>query len=60
MAKKTIERFVERAARLYELDRKEPLSRSRFGLYVRRWLAWAGAVWRGTGGGKTVATFCLL
>ncbi len=60
MAKATIEKFVERATRLYEQDREEPLSPSRLGVYVRRWLAWAGAVWRGTGGGKTVATFCLL
>ena len=36
VAKATIERFVERATRLYEQDRREPLSFPRFGLYVRR------------------------
>jgi hypothetical protein len=44
VAKATIEKFVERATRLYEQDREEPLSPSRLGVYVRRWLAWAGAV----------------
>ena len=48
VAKATIEKFVERATRLYEQDREEPLSPSRLGVYVRRWLAWAGAVWRET------------
>ena len=43
VARATIEKFVERAARLYEQDRKEPLSPSRFGLYVRRWVRCAGA-----------------
>ncbi len=33
-----------RKTRLYEQDREEPLSPSRLGVYVRRWLAWAGAV----------------
>ncbi len=41
LAAKTIEPFVARAIRLYEQDRKEPLSPSRFGLYVRRWVGWA-------------------
>ncbi len=44
VAKATIEKFVERATRLYEQDREEPLSPSRLGVYARRWLAWAGAV----------------
>ncbi len=43
IAKATIERFVERATRLYEQDRKEPCSPSRFGIYVKRWSAWSGA-----------------
>ena len=43
VAKKTIERFVERAFRLYEPDRKEPSGPSRFGTYVRRWTGWAHA-----------------
>ena len=41
VAKKTIENFVARAIRLYEQDRKEPLSPSRLGKYVRRWVRWA-------------------
>ncbi len=40
---KTIEQFVARAIRLYEQDRKEPLSPSRLDRYVRRWVGWAGA-----------------
>ena len=43
MAKQTIEQFVARAIRLYEQDRKEPCSPSRFGQYVKRWSAWSGA-----------------
>jgi len=41
VAKDTLERFVERATRLYEQEQQQtPL----LGLYVRRWMAWAGAV----------------
>ncbi len=43
VAEATIERFVERATRLYEQDRKEPSGPSRLGVYVRRWVAWSGA-----------------
>jgi len=43
VAKATIERFVERAARLYEQERRGPFGSPRFGMYVRRWLAWARA-----------------
>ncbi len=42
IAKATIEKFVARATRLYEQDRKEPLSPSRLDKYVKRWLGWAG------------------
>ena len=38
IAKATIEKFVERAIRLYEQDREEPLSSSRLDQYVRRWV----------------------
>ncbi len=41
VAKATIEKFVERAARLYEQEREEPDGPSLLGLYVRRWSAWA-------------------
>ncbi len=40
LAENTIAAFVERALRLYEQDRKEPCSPSRFGVYVRRWPDW--------------------
>ena len=43
MAKKTIERFVERAIRAYEQEPGEAHTSSRFGLYVRRWVRWTGA-----------------
>ncbi len=43
VAKATIEKFVERAARLYERDRKEPCSPSRLGMYVQRCVRCAGA-----------------
>lgn len=42
VAKATIEKFVERAARLYEHDRKE--HPSRLGLYVRRWVGWVSQI----------------
>ena len=42
-AKATIEKFIERATRLYEQDRKERSGPSRLGMYVRRWVRWAGA-----------------
>ena len=42
VARATIEKFVERAARLYERDREEPCSPSRLDAYVRRWCGWAG------------------
>jgi len=41
VAMATVERFVERAARLYEQDREASLSPSRLGMYVRRWVGWA-------------------
>ena len=47
VAKATIEKFVARATRLYEQDREEAFASTRFGMYVRRWVGWAGA---GTGG----------
>ena len=42
VAKATIEKFVNRATRLYEQDREEPLSPSRLGLYINRWRGWVG------------------
>ncbi len=41
VARTTIKRFNERAARLYEQDRREPSGPSRLGRYVRRWIGWA-------------------
>ncbi len=41
VAKATIQRFVERAARLYEQEREEREGSSALGMYVRRWVGWA-------------------
>jgi hypothetical protein len=41
VAETSMRKFVERAARLYEQDRKEPSGSPRLGAYVRRWLGWA-------------------
>ncbi len=43
VAKATIYKFVERAARLYEQEREEPDRSSGLGSYVTRWLRWARA-----------------
>ncbi len=48
VAKATIQKFVERAARLYEQEREEPDGPSLLGQYVRRWVGWAEG---GLGGG---------
>ena len=40
VAAKTIERFVERAIRLYEQEPGEACASTRLGLYVRRWVEW--------------------
>ena len=36
-----MERFLERAHRLYEQDRREPCGSPRLDAYVRRWSGWA-------------------
>ena len=48
VAKATLERFVERATRLYEQGPGEPEGSHRLGTYVRRWTRWirAGLGWR--------------
>jgi len=43
VAEKTVERFVERATRLYEQEPGEPCGSSRFGEYVKRWFCWVRA-----------------
>ncbi len=43
VAKATIERFVERASRLYEQEPGGASRVSRFGTYVRRWVRWTTA-----------------
>jgi hypothetical protein len=43
VAKATIEKFVERASRLYEQEPGEVFASTRFGMYVRRWVRWAAA-----------------
>lgn len=53
VAKKTVERFVERAARLYEQEPEGSPERSfRFWEYVKRWFSWV------TGGVSTKLSFC--
>ena len=47
MATATWERFVERALRLYEQDRREPDGSPRLDAYVLRWRGWARPVLRG-------------
>ncbi|RWX46638.1 hypothetical protein VT98_12642 [Candidatus Electrothrix communis] len=42
-AMKTVERFVERAARLYEQDPRELCGFSRFRDYVQRWFRWVNS-----------------
>lgn len=41
LAEATIQKFGERAARLYEQEREQPNGSSRLGVYVRRWVGWA-------------------
>jgi hypothetical protein len=43
IAKKTLENFLLRAIRLYEQEPSEAFSSARLGLYVQRWVQWAGA-----------------
>ncbi len=43
LAAKTIEQFAARAIRLYEHEPGEADASVRLGLYVRRWVRWAGA-----------------
>ena len=41
VAKATIQKFVERATRLYEQERERLTGHSALGMYVRRWNSWA-------------------
>ncbi len=43
VAEKTIDQFVERATRLYEQEPGEAMASTRRGLYVQRWVGWAGS-----------------
>ncbi len=43
LAKKTIENFIARAARLYEQEPREGFASPQLGLYVKRWVSWVGA-----------------
>jgi hypothetical protein len=43
VAKQTLDRFAERAARLQEQERTGRVSPGALGAYVRRWLRWLGA-----------------
>ncbi len=57
VAKATIEKFLERAARLYEQEPGEAEASARFGLYVRRWVRWAGA-WLPMNSGRVASSMC--
>ncbi len=41
VAKATTQRYVERAARLYEQEREDRQGSAALGMYVRRWVGWA-------------------
>ncbi len=43
VAHETFVRFVARATRLYEQEPEEACAATRLGLYVQRWVRWAGA-----------------
>ena len=55
VAKATIEKFLERASRLYEQERERPEGHSAFEMYVRRWVGWAGLGQVATGQGGELA-----
>ena len=44
LSRATVERFLERAHRLYEQERGKPEGFPQLGAYVRRWIGWAVAV----------------
>ncbi len=44
----TVQNFLARAIRLYEQEPGEPFDSSRLGVYVQRWVRWAGTVVRET------------
>jgi hypothetical protein len=43
LARATVERFLERAHRLYEQERGKPEGFPQLGAYVRRWARWTTA-----------------
>ncbi len=57
VATATIQRFVERATRLYEQEREEPGGPSMLGAYVRRWIGWASGGLGPAGGSGSVLGF---
>ena len=57
VAKATIERFVERATRLYEQERVGAGAPDALGMYVRRWVGWASGGLGPAGGSGSVPRF---
>ncbi len=57
MAKATIQRFVERATRLYEQEREVLGGPSALRVYVRQWIGWASGGLRLAGGSGSVPKF---
>ena len=43
LSRTTVERFLERAHRLYEQEHGKPEGFPQLGAYVRRWMAWSRA-----------------
>jgi hypothetical protein len=41
VANATLQRFIEKTARLYEQEKRDPEGPAVLGRYVRRWWAWA-------------------
>jgi RNA-directed DNA polymerase len=48
VARKTVENFIERSARLYEQEPEGGVSSPRLGLYVKRWYRWVRAGFGGS------------
>ncbi len=57
MAKATIEKFINRASRLYEQKRVGAGAPDALGMYVRRWVGWASGGLGQAGGSGSVVSF---
>ena len=55
VAEATLQRFCERALRLYEQDRREPEGSPRLDVYVKRWWGWAQGGFLASEAGEAVS-----